>query len=314
MTEADSAVAEAPKDDPEPATEPAPENEAEALEEAEQAANELVAQTPQTGIEARRRGNFDKGQMDLIRATVAKDANPGELAMFLEICARYQLDPFAKQIWCARMGGGGGGITIMVSRDGLLALANRNPDFAGMDGDVVRENDTFHKIHTFEGVAITHEVTEASVEKRGKVVGAWAVVYRESRRPTYFFAQLEQYMGHAKSPWGKQVDAMILKVAESMALRKAFSISGVVGEDEVAHKKPAALTASGSVVSPEIEWPEDEELAAELKTAFEMLGYTKAKIRLKVNGKDDEQLRALLAELHTEADQGEAVTGEVVDG
>lgn len=307
MDEADSAIAEAPENDAEQA---APEQDAEALEEAEKAANELVAAAPATGIEQRRRGSFDPGQMELIRATVAKDANPGELAMFLEICARYQLDPFAKQIWCAKMGGSG--ITIMVSRDGLLALANRDPDFDGMDGDVVRANDRFNKLHSPEGVAIEHEVVHASPADRGEVVGAWAVVYRAGRRPTYFFAVLDQYKKGGQSPWGKQLDAMILKVAESMALRKAFSISGVVGEDEVAHKKTRAITESGEAKSPEIEWPEDEELAAELKSGFNALGYTQAKMRLKVNGKSEDELRALVKELNVEADLGEEVAGEVV--
>jgi phage recombination protein Bet len=310
MADAEVAEAEAPADAPEDAPAELTDEQQEALADAEGRADQLAVQANQTGIEARRRGNFDPGQMDLIRATVAKDANPAELAMFLELCARYQLDPFAKQIWAAKMGGQNGPITIMVSRDGLLSLANRSADFEGMDGDVVRENDGFNKRHSPEGVAIDHEVSEADIDKRGKIVGAWAVVYRTGRRPTYFFAPFGQYAKTGNNPWGKQTDAMILKVAESMALRKAFSISGVVGEDEMTPQR-SAITAGGAAASPEVEWPEDEELAESLRSAFRALGYTKAKIRLKVNGKTHDELKALLADLNKEAD-GEEVEGEVV--
>lgn len=280
---------------------------ADAVEEGEARSEELVQTAPTTAITQRARGQFDKGQMDLIKATVAKDCSPGELAMFLELCARYQLDPFAKQIWAVKMKGR---MTIFASRDGLLALANRNPEFEGMDGDVVREHDKFAKIHSADGIEINHTVNEGDIEKRGKIVGAWACVYRTNHRPTYFFAPFTQYNRGGDTPWSKQTDAMILKVAESMALRKAFSISGLVGEDEM---RPQLLTRSGAATTPEVEWPEDEELTSQLKQAFEHLGYTRAKVRLKVNGKSPEELRELLDELSAEADAAEAGDAEVVE-
>lgn len=283
---------------------------ADAAVEAREASEALAVAPNPSAITSRRRGDFEEPQMKLIKATVAKDANDGELLMFLEICARYGLDPFAKQIWCAKMGGSSGPVTIMVSRDGLLEIANRpGTGFEGMDGDVVRENDDFEKFHGPDGVAIKHTVTDGSTKGRGEILGAWAVVHRRGRRPTYFYAPFEQYKREGKTPWAKQTDAMILKVAESMALRKAFSISGVVGEDEMT---PQLLTARGEATSPSIEWPEDKGLADELKMAFNALGHTKAKQRLLVNGKSEEELRELLITLNAEADKdAEAVEGEV---
>jgi phage recombination protein Bet len=288
----------------------ATENDAPAEEEATPPSEEVaIVERKRSDVTTRARGAYDSGQMALIKATVAKDCSDGELAMFLELCARYQLDPFAKQIWAAKMGGSNGPVTIMVSRDGLLTLANRHSDFEGMDGDIVRANDSFRKLHGPEGLTVQHEVTNGSIKERGEIVGAWAVVYRTDRRPTYFFAPYEQYKKGDKSPWAKQTDAMILKVAESMALRKAFSISGVVGEDEMV---PQRLTApGGDGGASEVRWPEDEELTENLKKGFEVLGYAPAKVRLLVNGKSEDELRALLADLHREA-EGEEVTGEIV--
>ena len=77
-------------------------------------------------------------RLALLKAEVAPKASPGEVGVFLEIAARYDLDPFAKEIWCA---GEPGKIMIMVGRDGLRKIAHR----AGLrfDGDVVRERDYF---------------------------------------------------------------------------------------------------------------------------------------------------------------------------
>lgn len=279
---------------------------ADAVEEGEARAEELVVNAPRA-ITERARGMFDEGQMELIKSTVAKDCNAAELAMFLELCARYELDPFAKQIWAVKYGGR---MTIFASRDGLLSLANRHADFEGVSGDVVCEHDSFTKAHTPDGLQITHEVTEVDPEKRGNILGAWACVHRTGRVPTYFLAEMGQYKGRGDSPWGKQPYAMILKVAESNALRKSFSVSGLIGEDEM--RPQLSLTRAGAAATPEVEWPADEELAKSLKTAFDVLDYTHAKRRLKVNGKTEAELRELLDELNAEADAA-VQDAEVVD-
>ena len=96
-------------------------------------------------ITAAVREQFAAEQVNLIRATVARDASDAELAMFLELCARYRLDPFAGQIYCAKMrseNGEGGRVQIIVGRDGFLKIAKDHQDFEGFDSDVVRENDS----------------------------------------------------------------------------------------------------------------------------------------------------------------------------
>jgi phage recombination protein Bet len=198
---------------------------------------------------------FSGDQVEAIRRTVAKDCNDAELVMFLELCGRYGLDPWTGQIYAVRMSGrdgGRGGVVIMTSRDGLLAIANRHEDFAGMLSDVVRENDDFKK--TSEDVQ--HEY-EGSTEKRGKIVGAWALVYRKDRKASYFFAPMEEYNSN-KATWKQYPSAMIVKVAESMALRRAYSISGLVAEEEMdATSSPTGMRSE----APAIDWGEDPAMA-----------------------------------------------------
>lgn len=268
------------------------------------------------GIAHRARREFDPGQMELIRATVAKDCNPAELAMFLELCARYELDPFAKQIWAMKIRGA---VQVVVSRDGLLSLANRYTpangfagpgEFLGCESDVIREHDHFIKHTDRDGTWVEHEY---SVKDRGKIVGSWALVHRRDHKPTYFRAEWDTY-NSGQNVWKTHPEAMIVKCAETMALRKAFSVSGVIGETEVPKQ---VLTAVPSPVEsgPEPEWGDDPQLAENLKIGAQMLGWRQAKVRAKLHGLDHDGRCALLAEMHAEYDRlnpETEVSGEVV--
>jgi hypothetical protein len=114
----------------------------------------------------------------------------------------------------------------MTSRDGYLKIANNNPDFEGIVSDVVYESDTFRK--TPDGVE--HQY---GVKNRGKLVGAYALVYRKGIRfPVYVFAPFNDY-NKGNDIWRTYPHAMILKVAESMALKRTFSLSGLVSREEL---------------------------------------------------------------------------------
>lgn len=227
---------------------------------------ELVVPESTTGssILQPARYGFDPAQVKAIKNTVAKDCNDAELVMFLEVCGRYGLDPFAKQVYAAKMRGG---LQIIVSRDGLLAHAHKQPDFLGMEGDVVRANDDF-KV-TFANGQRTVEHSYAQANERGPVVGAWTMVSREGHGQTYFYADLKEY-GRDSEVWKKHTSAMILKVAETYALRKAYSISGIVGEEEMGGPKATGRTnLTAKPIEPE--WGDDPELATELRGLVEKL-------------------------------------------
>ena len=173
-------------------------------------------------------------EIETIKKTVAVNATNEELGMFLSLCSNYDLDPFAKEIWCIKMGGK---TIITTSRDGYLKIANRNPAYDGMVSDVVREGDKFLR----QGTEINH----AYSANRGGIIGAYALVYRKDRRiPTYFFAPFDEYCKRDNGTWRQYPSAMIIKVAESMALKRAFSISGLVTEEEIG-------TGQGQKIAPQ---------------------------------------------------------------
>ena len=192
---------------------------------------------------------FDSDQIATIKRTVARECDDNEFQMFMEVVGRHRLDPFIGEVYAAKMparDGAKGQVAIIVSRDGLLAIANREGGFNGLDGDVVREKDHFKSTFT-NGQRNVEHVAEGGPEVRGAIVGSWAMVHREGRKPTYFFAPMGDYKTGNKT-WSKYPSAMILKVAESMALRKAFSISGVVGEGEIDRQLEVGVTVGAPEV------------------------------------------------------------------
>ena len=164
-------------------------------------------------------------QVNTIRNTVAPKASDDELKMFLSIATTYGLDPFLREIWCVDMNGRN---VITTGRDGYLKIANRNPNFDGMVSDVVHAGDKFMK----EGDNIKHFYT---VSNRGPIIGAYAIVYRKDRaHSSYFFAPFSEY-NKGFNTWKQYPSAMIQKVAEACALKRAFSISGLVTEEEISN-------------------------------------------------------------------------------
>ena len=166
-------------------------------------------------------------QVAVIKNTVAKGATDDELKMFLHLSQTYGLDPFAKELWFIKMDRTP---TIITSRDGYLKIANRDPHFEGMEADVVYSGDSFRK--TKDGIDHVY-----GAKDRGQPIGAYCMVYRNDRKiPTYVYAPFKDY--NKGGNWTKYPHAMILKVAEAQALKRAFSISGLVTREELEEEKP----------------------------------------------------------------------------
>jgi RecT family len=199
---------------------------------------------------------------------VAPD-NPALFPM-LAVCAAWGLDPFAGQVWLIKQKGRDASGTERwrpaAGRDGYLAIANRQPDFKGLTGDVVRQMDRFEVewMTTEAGMfpRITHSYAQGpradggGRDARGDIIGAWSILFRERRLPVYYFAPwTEHRRDPEKSAWSYR-SAMILKAAQSMTLRFGYSITGLVPHDELA----AGLPGSEDITEapPERPWADDD--------------------------------------------------------
>lgn len=176
---------------------------------------------------------YSADQIEMIQSAVAKDTTPQELAFFLSLCDRKGLDPFNKEVWCYK--DHKGNLVMFTGRDGFLKMAQKNKDFDGMRSCEVCENDIFEaNVATGE---IDHKVTFAD---RGRVIGAYAIVFKRGGEKTIELATFTDYYKGKKangdliysSPWNTTPAEMIKKVAESHALKKAFGLTGISSEHD----------------------------------------------------------------------------------
>ena len=198
--------------------------------------NEVVVRGTVLPLTEMARDQFNQGQIDLIAASVTPPGtNIATVHRFVELAARYELDPFAGEIWCALMGGRDGAtgrVVILVGRDGYLKVARRDKLFIDVDADVVCDKDEFKVVRTADGNR-TIEHSYGNPARRGNAVGAYAILRREGKPDRYFYAPLHQYAKNAdKSAWSYR-DAMIVKCATSYITRTTYGISGPVPADEI---------------------------------------------------------------------------------
>ncbi len=162
-----------------------------------------------------------------------KGATDSELAMYLYRCREMGFDPLSKELVLQKRVSQDGtmNLSFITTRDALLRKAELNPNYAGINSGVVRENDTF-LVDTEKGV-----VKHTFGMKRGKILAGWAVVYHKMRLPVVSVADYDEYYNaNIKSPvWKSVPSAMIQKVAEVAALRRQFPVlaQGVYTAEEM---------------------------------------------------------------------------------
>lgn len=244
-------------------------------------------------------------KIQTIKNTVAKGATDDELEMFLHLANRYQLDPFAKEIWFVkrpkktkdskgnwdykRLPNGeidytGVDPIVMTSRDGYVKVAQNDEEFEGLNSFEVRANDQF-KFNP-----MTNDIVHEIGSKRGPVTAAWAICKRKGREPAIALVDFAEYKGAAgKNPvWDNYPSAMIRKVAEVIVLKRQFNISGLVTQEEMPeefnqqYEDPNLKRLEPNhknnqkVIEPSDEW---KSLSGQVRDLTEKLGLTRDQMK-----------------------------------
>lgn len=190
-------------------------------------------------------------QIDVIRRSVAKDANASELYQFLYLCKEYDLDPFKREIYFMKSGGNP---SIITGIDGFRKSARRDPNYEGVQSFAVKEGDEFSVD------AASYTVHHKFGAKRGKVIGAWARADAKGRKPVLVYVDFDEF-NKKQMNWNSMPGVMIAKVAESHAIRRQFGLAGLYTKEEmgVADTQPVQVMDTSYVVreSAATDLPED---------------------------------------------------------
>lgn len=157
-------------------------------------------------------------KLDLLKRQFCQDLTNDEFDIFTYAVRRTGLDPFMKQIYAVKRKSKTGTfkMCIQVGIDGYRLVADRTGNYAGCD-DAILDHET--------------EPNRATVTVYKMVQGQRCSFTATARWNEYYPGQ-----GKESFMWDKMPCVMLAKVAEALALRKAFpaDLSGIYTEDEMA--------------------------------------------------------------------------------
>ena len=158
---------------------------------------------------------FNNEQIVLIKSQIAKDCTDDELQLFLYQCKQTGLNPLTRQIYAIKRGNK---MTIQTSIDGFRVIAERSGSYAGQD-EPIWEND--EKGFPIKCTVKVYKFTPNFEQRYCAGVGV---------------AHFKEYYPNPQMLQKTMPHTMIAKVAEALALRKAFpqDLSGLYTGDEIA--------------------------------------------------------------------------------
>lgn len=165
---------------------------------------------------------FNQEQIDLIKSQIAPKATDDELKLFIYQCNRTGLDPLGRQIYAIHRWNKQQNkevMTIQPSIDGFRVIAERSKDYGGQDEPVWGQDEkgeSFCKVTVYKFRGDT------------RYPAAVGVAYWKE------YVQTDKE-GRPSGLWAKMPRTMLAKVAEALALRKAFpdALSGLYTGEEM---------------------------------------------------------------------------------
>lgn len=167
---------------------------------------------------------FNEEQVAVIKKTIAPEGTTDtELALFIQQCKRTQLDPFSRQIYATKIQGK---LSVQATIDGFRLIAERSGDYQGQTIPLfMNKAGKWSEVWNEVGYPTASKV---GVHKKGFI------------EPLYAIAKWDSYAQKTRDNkvafmWAKMPEVMLAKVAEALALRKAFpnDLSGIYSQEEM---------------------------------------------------------------------------------
>ena len=188
------------------------------------AKKKAVVKKETTAIAKKPKAPWTDKQVALITRTVAKGATMDELHLFLYTANKVKLDPLAKQIHFTKyQTKDGPQMAVITGIDGYRAIAERSGTYAGND------DPKFDGGKAYEPGKEPNQPSSATVTVKRIVAGIVVDFTSTARWKEYYPGDKKGFM------WKKMPYLMLSKVAEALALRKAFpnDLSGIKTTDEM---------------------------------------------------------------------------------
>ncbi|WP_211746382.1 RecT family recombinase [Paenibacillus sp. Marseille-Q4541] len=193
----------------------------------------MAAQQQSTSVQLQAIGNFTIEELQTMKHTLAKDASIDQFNLFVRTAAAAGLNPFLNHIYCIIYGGK---MSIQISVEGITFLAKRVEGYQGIDVQLVYEGDEFKAKRVRDESTgryywdVEHEMTA----NPGKVIGCYALAYRDGFSPVYEYLKVDEVdhhlSGNNAANWKKYFNDFFKKTVVKRAAKRQYGIE--ISEDE----------------------------------------------------------------------------------
>lgn len=207
---------------------------------------------------------YNQEQVSLIKSQIAPKATNDELKLFLYQCQRTGLDALSRQIYAIHRkakdsyGNWVEKMTIQTSIDGFRVIAERSGDYGGQDEPVYGKDENgelFCKVTVYRFRGTTRYPASVGVA---------------------FWKEYVPKEGQ-DNMWKKMPHTMLAKVAEALALRKAYpqDLSGLYTTDEMQQANTTIQDTTAEVLTPEQQdsWQYEMWMQQKLQSLLDNSGY-----------------------------------------
>lgn len=176
-------------------------------------------------------GEVTAQDVTTIRETIGKDCNESQFKLFMSIAKASGANPVMNEIYPAVRGGQ---LTVQFGVDFYVRKSKESDGYQGYDVQTVHENDEFkmHQEKSEDGryYAVIDEHSWGF--PRGKVIGGYAIAYREGYNPFTVIMEVDEVehfkksqIGMQKTMWTNYFNDMFKKHMARRALKAAYDLN-----------------------------------------------------------------------------------------